>query len=110
MEGPKRRVRTFSDPVRALAALSHERADLLITDLSMPWVDGKDLVQSARLRHPDLEILLISGYSRGAQIAVTEHVRFLQKPLNLTTLLGAVEDALESAARSAATHRVQGGL
>src|SRR5262249_11393581 len=31
-----RRVRAFSDPIRALAALSTEGADLLIADLSMP--------------------------------------------------------------------------
>ena len=91
-----RRVHTFSDPIRALAALAHLHPDLLITDLSMPWVDGKDLVSSARLRQPDLKILLMSGYSRGAEIASSEHIRFLPKPIDLDGLLRAVDEALDS--------------
>src|SRR6188474_2445583 len=64
-----RRVRAFSDPIRALAALTSEGADLLIADLSMPWIDGKDVVASAHLRRPDLPIFLVSAYPRGAEIA-----------------------------------------
>jgi two-component system OmpR family response regulator/two-component system response regulator QseB len=86
--------RAFSDPIRALAALSQERADVLLTDLSMPWVDGKDVVCSARSRQPDLQIVLMSGFPRGAEVAALEHVRFLRKPIDLDGLLGAVDDAL----------------
>src|ERR1700753_1365998 len=52
LTGRGRRVRAFSDPIRALAALSLDGADLLIADLSMPWIDGKDVVASSRIRKP----------------------------------------------------------
>ena len=54
LTGRGRRVRAFSDPIRALAALTLDGATCSIADLSMPWIDGKDVVASARLRKPDL--------------------------------------------------------
>jgi DNA-binding NtrC family response regulator len=94
-----RRVRAFSDPIRALAALSSDGADLLIADLSMPWIDGKDVVASAHLRLPHLPIFLVSGYARGAEIAAAEGVRFFPKPIDLAALRKAVERALEDEAQ-----------
>jgi DNA-binding NtrC family response regulator len=94
-----RRVRAFSDPIRALAALTSEGADLLIADLSMPWIDGKDVVASAHLRRPDLPIFLVSAYPRGAEIAAESGVPFFAKPIDLDRLRAAVEGALERASR-----------
>jgi two-component system C4-dicarboxylate transport response regulator DctD len=88
------KVKTFSDPLRALGALVDSRADLLVTDLSMPWVDGQHVIASARARQPDLKILLMSGFARAADIAERTHVRFLQKPIDLDELCEAVDAAL----------------
>src|SRR4051794_11060693 len=96
LTGRGRRVRAFSDPIRALAALSLDGADLLIADLSMPWIDGKDVVVSARLRKPDLPIFLVSGYPRGAEIAAEEGVPFFPKPIDLVRFRAAVDGALEA--------------
>ena len=90
-----RRVRAFSDPIRALAALSSEGADLLIADLSMPWIDGKDVVASAHVRKPELQVFLVSGYARGAEIAAAEGVPFFAKPVDLSALRAAVDRALD---------------
>src|SRR5438874_7664492 len=95
LTGRGRRVRAFSDPIRALAALSLDGADLLIADLSMPWIDGKDVVASAHLRKPELAIFLVSGYPRGAEIAAEEGVPFFAKPLDLAKFRAAVDAALE---------------
>jgi two-component system nitrogen regulation response regulator GlnG len=94
LAGRGRRVRAFSDPIRALSALTHEGADLLIADLSMPWIDGKDVVASAHLRRPQLPIILVSGYPRGAEIAAEEGVPFFPKPVDLDGLRAAVGSAL----------------
>ncbi len=96
------RVRAFSDPIRALAALSSEGADLLIADLSMPWIDGKDVVASAHLKRPDLRVFLVSGYARGAEIASQEGVPFFAKPVNLKALRAAVDGVLGEDARAPA--------
>jgi DNA-binding NtrC family response regulator len=85
-----------------LAALGAETVDLLVADLSMPWIDGKDVVSSAHVRRPDLPVILVSGYARGAEIAAEEGVPFFPKPVDLQALRRAVEDALEgSSAHSA---------
>jgi DNA-binding NtrC family response regulator len=60
----------------------------------MPWIDGKDVVESARLRRPDLGIIMVSGYPRGAEIAEAEGVRFFAKPIDFNGLRAAVEGAL----------------
>src|SRR2546421_3511182 len=95
LTGRGRRVRAFSDPIRALAALTLDGADLLIADLSMPWIDGKDVVASARLRQPEIVIFLVSGYPRGAEIATEVGVRFFSKPLDLAQFRLAVDAALD---------------
>ena len=48
-------VLAFSDPIRALEALRGFHADLLITDLSMPWIDGTDVFAVARHYQPDFQ-------------------------------------------------------
>jgi len=95
LAGRGRRVRAFSDPIRALAALGSEQVDLLVADVSMPWIDGKDVVSSAHLRRPELPVILVSGYPRGAEIAAEEGVPFFAKPVDLEALRNAVEAALE---------------
>jgi two-component system, NtrC family, C4-dicarboxylate transport response regulator DctD len=99
-----RRVRAFSDPIRALAALTAEGADLLIADLSMPWIDGKDVVASAHLRRPELKVFLVSGYPRGAEIAADQGVPFFGKPVDLKVLRDAVDRSLEESARQPSSH------
>jgi DNA-binding NtrC family response regulator len=100
LSGYDRRVRAFSDPIRALAALSSDGADLLIADLSMPWIDGKDVVASAHMRRPKVPVFLVSGYARGVDIAATEGVPFFPKPIDLTALRAAVDQALGGVSRT----------
>ncbi len=95
LAGRGRRVRAFSDPIRALAALASEDVDLLIADLSMPWIDGKDVVASAHVRRPDLPVFMVSGYARGAEIAAEVGVPFFSKPVDLEGLRSAVERTLD---------------
>lgn len=91
-----RQVRAFADPIRALAALSAEGADVLVADLAMPWIDGKDVVASARLRRPDLAILIVSGLPEGADVAAREGLVFFPKPVDLDRLRRAVDEALKN--------------
>lgn len=94
LAGRDRNVRAFSDPIRALAAITAEGADLLIADLAMPWIDGKDVLASARLRRPDLSILLVSGMPGAAEVAAREGVAFFAKPVNLDRLRRSVDETL----------------
>lgn len=94
--GADRTVRPFSDPIAALIALRHEPADVLIADLSMPWVDGGEIVDSALAVHPELAVVMVSGFERGADLARVRHVPFFHKPIDVEALRGCVERLLAS--------------
>jgi DNA-binding NtrC family response regulator len=88
------RVRAFSDPIRALATLGADGSDLLVADMSMPWMDGMDVIASARLKQPHIKVILISGYDHAAELAQKHGLPFFKKPVDLPALRRAVEDAL----------------
>ena len=51
------------DGKEALAALSAERGiDVLVTDVLMPRLDGWTLAEQARLAHPELPVIYVTGY------------------------------------------------
>lgn len=72
------------------------RPDLLISDVSMPGMDGVALARAARALHPGLPVLLLSGYA-AATLAVDltiEGWHFLAKPCRAEALHAAVAAAL----------------
>lgn len=63
--------------------------DLLITDMIMPGIDGATLARKVRAEKPDLQVILVSGYSEEAargEIADSPDFSFLPKPFSLTQL------------------------
>ena len=101
-------VASFGSTAPALAHLEHgERADLLITDLSMPDSDGLALIQEAQRRWPGMPCILLTGYS-GNELAAARASRtsgqlvVLQKPIRLATLLKQVATLLSESDGSAA--------
>ncbi len=56
-----------SDSAEAEAILrSPERLDLLVTDIGLPGMDGRELANSARRERPGLRVLFITGYAESA--------------------------------------------
>lgn len=77
--------------------LRQTKFDLLITDLRLPGISGFDLIRRVRRIHPDIPIIMITGYSseQGEQEASQLGVfRYFRKPLDTDTLLAAVSEAL----------------
>lgn len=50
----------FSDPEKALAYLSVQTPDILLTDYSMPHMSGLDLIRKAKALHPAIKSVLLS--------------------------------------------------
>src|SRR5512145_1726580 len=46
----------------ALAVLSKEKIDLVLSDLKMPDGDGVELLKSIKKNYPDIEVILLTGY------------------------------------------------
>ncbi|KQO10747.1 response regulator [Paenibacillus sp. Leaf72] len=54
---------TAANGEEALAAMRQHRIDILLTDIRMPKMDGLALIEQAKLLHPQLKVVLISGYN-----------------------------------------------
>lgn len=73
----------------ALEALSSTPVDVLITDISMPVMTGLSLIREARKLHPDLKVIILSGFNEfeylkeGMQLGIEN---YLLKPINVEEL------------------------
>ena len=70
---------------------------LLVTDVVMPEMNGRELATRLRLTRPDLKALYVSGYSASALAPkgmLESGVHFLQKPFTLEDLATSVREAL----------------
>ncbi len=84
------RVYTASDGIEALEHRAALTADLLLTDLAMPRLDGHGLIQKLRDRRPELRVLVVSS-----QYTSHEAAAFLPKPFTPEELDEALQRALK---------------
>ena len=94
------RVVAAQDSVAALGMLENHdvRIDLMLTDVVMPGMNGRELCNRARQLRPTLKVLFMSGYSRNAVVhqgRVDRDVQLIQKPVSLTELAGRIRDMLD---------------
>ena len=66
--------------------------DLLLTDYTMPGMNGMELATRVRALRPQCRVVVMSGYSPGGEAAAG--VLFLAKPFTVETLTTAVRAAL----------------
>jgi len=91
-------VSAVNNPIRALQKLEEEDFDLLVSDLKMPHMDGLTLLEQAKRRIPDLEVILITGYASldGAVRATKKGAfHYLAKPFTPEQLRELVSQALK---------------
>ncbi|GFO63274.1 ATP-binding protein [Geomonas paludis] len=73
--------------------------DLLLTDIIMPGMNGRDLSEQLLRSRPGLKCLFMSGYTSDViaqRGKVEEYMCFLQKPFTMQTLAAKVREALAS--------------
>ncbi len=61
-------VATLNDSRKVLDTLAETEVDLVITDLTMPYVDGIELSFRVKEKHPDLKILMLTVNDQGDRI------------------------------------------
>jgi len=99
------RILDTSDPMEARRMADHHKGpiQLLITDVVMPKVNGRDLAEQLVRRRHDLKVLYMSGYTDNAVLnsgILHKDVAFLQKPFTPGTLTEKVREVLESDGRT----------
>jgi CheY-like chemotaxis protein len=87
-----------SEPTAALPLLaSDQRIDLMVSDIGMPGMNGRDLAEAARLHRPDMPILFITGYAEQATRRADflgENMSMITKPFSLDTLARTIDDLI----------------
>ncbi len=92
-------VLSFSDPVEALDSLKvyNGALDLLITDVVMPKMNGKQLAESLEQQFKAMKVLYISGYTENIIFhhgVLDPNVNFLSKPFTPEALLQIINKIL----------------
>ncbi len=86
------------DGARALALLREGSADLVLSDLRMPGLDGMGLLEAVRREFPDTPLILVTAFGGVPQALAAVRAGafdFLTKPLDRDALLAAVGRAAE---------------
>ena len=99
LSGRGYRVLSAADGIEGLRIAGSHQApiDLLITDVVMPGMGGRDLATRLEAERPGIKVLFMSGYSEQAishQGILEDGLVFLQKPFRTETLLGKVRETL----------------
>jgi DNA-binding NtrC family response regulator len=95
------RVATAASVSEAQDILEEEgyQFELVFTDVVLPDGTGLDLVQEVRDQHPEIAILLTSGYTSqksGLETIQKRHFSYLQKPYSLEQLLRMVKRTMRT--------------
>jgi CheY-like chemotaxis protein len=93
-------VTTFSNPAEGISYFEDNPRDfdLLLTDMSMPQMTGKEVIERAHRIRPELPVILISGWGEELKTSLGEsnHINyFLSKPYTADGLKRAVIETME---------------
>jgi len=80
---------------------SNRRIDLLVTDIGLPGLNGRQVAEAARLLRPKLKILFMTGYAETAAMAdgfLAPGMEMITKPFAIDSLATRIKSIIESTA------------
>jgi PAS domain S-box-containing protein len=88
-----------SEATQALDVLrSSRRIDLLMTDIGLPGMNGRQLADLARADRPGLKVLFMTGYAENAMVAggfLQPGMAMITKPFSMDVLTERLQDILQ---------------
>ena len=94
--------KSFSNARDAMAALQTEAPQVLVSDIRMPGASGLELLQSAKLKHPELPVIIITAFSDlDSAVAAFQGGAFeyLAKPFDVDKAVELIQRALDESLR-----------
>jgi PAS domain S-box-containing protein len=92
------RARAAADAKEAMPILaSDQRIDLMVSDVGLPGINGRQLAVMARHHRPDLKVLFMTGYAESAALRsgfLEPGMEMIVKPFALDVLAGKIRDAV----------------
>ena len=95
------RVISAADGISALDAARGRSIDLLLTDVVMPTMSGREVADRLASVAPGIRVLFVSGHDEKTIVrrgGLEAGIRYLAKPFTAEALIGAVNDALAAPA------------
>ena len=86
-----------ADALRIMEQLGRP-VDLVVTDLVMPEMGGREMVERLRTRHPAIKVLFMSGYSERAVTSdgiMPPDTGFVEKPFTVEQLMRRTREILD---------------
>ncbi len=97
LEGEGYRALVAHDGEEALALAANAQIDVLLTDLTMPKLGGRELAERLRSTNPELKVVYMSGFADSGILAdgvLPPRTAFLSKPFTFAELAGSVRGLL----------------
>jgi CheY-like chemotaxis protein len=99
------RVLTAANGLEALTVFARhkEQIALVLTDMMMPGLDGPGLFRQLKAQHPDIKVVMMTGYPLGeeaARLAAEGVVGWLHKPMSMSQLAQIISRVRRSGANS----------
>jgi len=97
LTGQGYQVREAMSGSEALEELGHQSYDMVFTDIRMPGMDGLDMAARMKKSHPQLPVVVITGYGTEASEMKAHDLGvadFLRKPLSPETIVASAERVL----------------
>lgn len=88
---------------KALDIIAHKPVDLVLSDIKMPEMDGLALTEELKRAHPEIPVILMTGYpSVDTAVTALRHrvVDYVIKPFNINQLYKTIDAALREKSRS----------
>ena len=93
--GDRMELHSLTNPKEARCWIEHNLAEILVTDLEMPHVNGLELLRCAKRKNPCAQVLFVTGHSTletlsdALELGATD---YLLKPLDQAELVALLED------------------
>ncbi|MGD2154594.1 MAG: response regulator [Gemmatimonadales bacterium] len=89
----------------ALEMLEEEPPDVMVLDLRMPGIDGMEVLERVKKKHPQIEVIILTGHGSDREEKEARRLgafEYLQKPADTRQLLNTVRAAWRKSLKAAA--------